>query len=472
MITRSLGAEQYGIYNFLKIFYDNIIRFFDVGTLAFYPKLSRRPGNQGIIRFVVLYDVILFSATLIMLVLLFISGQAESVLTTKSLTIASSIFLLSWILIINQKMSFFMDAQGKTITNEVVSIITRIIFTTGLVVLFTYNRLNLITFLILQNTIFLVALFFLLIIAFNFFPLDKKSSSIKNTAYEFKDFSLPLFWSSTITIVTLLGDRWLLQVLGGTAAQGHYSLGLNLSAICMLLTGSMAPLLTREYAIAYEKNDKTRLVHLYSTFIPLFYVITAVIACFLAVHGDWFAPLIGGADFHEAALPVTLIGLSTIHQTYGQLSGELMSATDRTRELGGIAIFITILGLPFTYFFLAPQEYWGLDLGASGLAIKLLILQITSVNIQLWFNTRYLNIGITYFIAHQVLVLILFPFVAFIGKFIVGYKLGSGIIALIASGGLYLFLVFTILLLFPGLIAMEREEFLNHITKPSKFFKS
>jgi O-antigen/teichoic acid export membrane protein len=460
------------MYNFLKIFYDNIIKFFDVGTLAFYPKLARRPGNQGIIRFVVLYDVILFIATLIMLGLLFISGKAESVLTTKSLTIASLVFLLTWILIINLKMSSFMDAQGKTIINEVVSIITRIMLTTGLIVLFTYHRLNLITFLILQNAIFLVALFFLLIIAFKSFPLGEKSSSIKDTAYEFKDFSLPLFLSSTITIVTILGERWLLQIFGGIAAQGYYSLGINLSAICMLLTGSMAPLLTREYAIAYEKNDKTKLIHLYSKFIPLFYVITAVIACFLAVHGDWLAPLIGGVDFHEAALPVTLIGLSTIHQTYGQLSGELMSATDRTRELGGIAIFIAILGLPFTYFLLAPQQYWGLDLGATGLAIKLLIVQITSVNIQLWFNTRYLNIGITYYITHQVLVLILFPFVAFIGKFTVGYMLYPGIIALIASGGLYLSLVFTILLLFPGLIAMDRVEFLNHITRPSRFFKS
>jgi len=472
LVTRSLGAEQYGIFNFLRVFYENIVRFFDIGTSAFYPKLSRRPGNRGILRFVVLYDAILFIVTLMILGLLFISGKAESVLTTKSLTIACSAFLLTWLLLINQKMSSFMDALGKTITNEVVLMVMRITLTAGLVLLFIGDRLNLATFLHIQNATLVVFLLILLAFAVIYFSRDEKSSSVKETAKEFKYYSLPLFWASTMTIVTGLADRWMLQIFGGTAAQGHYSLGFNLGAVCILLTGSLAPLLMREYAIAYEKNDKTRLVHLFSKFLPLFYVITATIACFLAVHGDWLAPLIGGGDFNEAVLPVMLLGFATIHQTYGQLSGSLMSATDRTRELGGIAIFIAILGLPVTYFILAPQQYWGLNLGASGLAIKMVALQIIAVNIQLRFNTQYLGIGMTFFIAHQVLVIMLFLIFAFIGKSLVGTAFGVGIVALLTSGVLYLFLVLTVVFLYPGLIAMTRVELLNHIKNPSAFFKS
>lgn len=472
LITRSLGAEQYGIFNYLKILFDNIIRFFDVGTAAFYPKLSRRPGNLGILRFVALYDLILFIASFMMLGLLFISKKSEIVLITKSVTIACSALLFTWLMLINQKMSSFMDALGKTITNELVLMFMRITVTAGLILLFIGDRLNLTTFLHLQNAVLGLFLLIVLVFAAKYFSRSEKSNSVVETAKDFKDYSMPLFLASTLTIVTGLADRWMLQIFGGTVAQGHYSLGFNLGAVCILLTGSVAPLLMREYAIAYEKSDKTRLVHLFSKFLPLFYVITATIACFLSVHGDWLAPLIGGSDFKKAALPVMLMGFATIHQTYGQLSGALMSATDRTRELGGIAIFIAILGLPVTYFILAPQHYWGLNLGATGLAIKMVALQITAVNIQLWFNTRFLSIGMNRFIIHQVLVVILFLIFSFMGKYFAGAVFSGGILALLMSGVLYLFFVITVLLLFPSLVAMTRFELLHHIKTPSTFFKS
>ena len=118
IITRTLGAEQYGIFNFLKIFFEKIVGYFGVFTSAFYPKLSRRPGDLGILHFVVLYDAILYIITFFLLGLLFMSGYAESVLTVKSFTIAGSVFLLVWLLLVNQKMTNFMDALGKNITNE------------------------------------------------------------------------------------------------------------------------------------------------------------------------------------------------------------------------------------------------------------------------------------------------------------------------------------------------------------------
>jgi len=472
LVTRSLGAEGYGLFNYLKIFYEQIVGFFSIGTSAFYPKLSRRPGDKGIIRFVMLYDAVLFFGSFIMLGFLFISGQAKTVLTTESLLIASYALLLVWILLLNQKMTAFMDAIGKTLTNEVVLLCLRITLTAGLVLLFIINRLNLASYFIIQIVVMFLFLFVLMVFAFRYFPRVQKSRSIKETALEFKDYSLPLFWASTVGIITGLVDRWMLQFFGGAAEQGYFSLGYNLGAICFLLTGSLTPLLMREYAIAYENRDQEKLKHLFSKFLPLFYVITATIACFLAVHGDWLAPLIGGTDFSEAALPVMLLGLAPIHQTYGQLSGSLMTATDRTREYGGITMFMAILGLPVTYFVLSPETYWGLNLGAMGLAIKLVVLQIIGVNIQLWYNTRQLGLKIRKFLVHQVLVVMLFLIFAFIGKFIVSSSFDSGIVALILSGGLYLLFVISIVFIFPSFISMSRLELLNHIKTPSAFFKS
>ena len=219
----------------------------------------------------------------------------------------------------------------------------------------------------------------------------------------------------------------------------------------------------REYAIAHEQKNQDRLVYLFSKYLPPFYVMTAAIACFLCAHGDWVASLIGGSDFSEAALPVMLLGLAPIHQTYGQLSGSLMTATDRTREYGGVDIFISIFGLPITYFILAPESHWGLNLGATGLAIKLLVLQIIAVNIQLWFNTRQLGMRLTKLLIHQVLVVTIFLAIACFGKFIGGFILEDKIISLLASGSIYIILVILCIWTFPNLIAMSRQELLNHI---------
>jgi O-antigen/teichoic acid export membrane protein len=471
LITRTLGAEQYGTFNYLKYFFERIIGFFGSFTSAFYPKLSKRPGDIGILHFVVFYDAVLFIATFIFLGLLFASGKAETVLTINSVTIAFSVLLLAWLLLINQKMTNFMDALGKTITNEVVLMAMRIILTTGLVLLFTMDRLNLTTFLHIQNATLIVFLLILLALAFKYFYRNEKSSSIRETAIEFKNYGMPLFWASSIVIIAGLADRWLLQIFSGAAEQGYYSLGFNLGAICFLLTGSFTPLLMREYAIAHEENNIDRMVFLFTKYLPLFYVITATVACFLAVHGDWLAPLIGGGDFSEAGLPVILLCLAPIHQTYGQLSGSLMAATDRTREYGGITIFMTLLGLPVTYFMLAPEAYWGLNLGATGLAIKLVVLQIIDVNIQLWYNTRQLGLKIRKLFGHQILVVLLFILFAFIGKSIVGAFLEIGIVALLASGMIFLLFVLTIIFTYPGLVSMSRFELLNHIKTPSAFLK-
>ena len=76
---------------------------------------------------------------------------------------------------------------------------------------------------------------------------------------EFKSYSVPLFWASSIGVFASIADRWLLQAFGGSAQQGYYSLGFNLAAICFLLTSSFTPLLQREYAIAFENREMDKL---------------------------------------------------------------------------------------------------------------------------------------------------------------------------------------------------------------------
>jgi O-antigen/teichoic acid export membrane protein len=472
LVTRSLGPEGYGVFNYLKLFFEQIIGFLDIGTTAFYPKLSRRPGDKNIIRFVVLYDGFLFIGSCLALIILFTTNQMSVILMTDSLFYAFSALFLVWLLLFNQKAITLMDAIGKTIISEISFLCQRILLTIGLFYLYKINNLNLFTYFTSQIFIFSIFLILIFYLAFKNFPNKGKTKSINNVAVEFKNYSSPLFIASLVGLLVQLIERWMLQFYSGSAAQGHYSLGFNLSAICMLLTGSLTPLLMREYAIAFENNDQNRIKSLFLKFVPFFYVLTSVFACFFSIHGDWLARIIGGERFSEASIPVMILGLAPIHQSYGQLSGSLMSATDRTREYGNISILQAILSLPLTFFLLSPKSYGGFNMGATGLAIKMVGLQFLISNIQLWYNTKQLEIGMTRFVIHQITVVILFILAAIGSKFLVANFLGTHIMALIISGAIFLFIITAIILIFPSLISMTRNELLGHIKRPSDFFKS
>ena len=57
-----------------------------------------------------------------------------------------------------------------------------------------------------------------------------------------------------------------------------------------------------------------------------------------------------------------------------------------------------ILGLSISFLLLAPQKFYGYNLGALGLAIKMIIIQFVSVNIQLFYNSKYLKLSFIKFL--------------------------------------------------------------------------
>ena len=71
--------------------------------------------------------------------------------------------------------------------------------------------------------------------------------------------------------------------------------------------------------------------------------------------------IIGGKEFQSAAFVVSLLALYPIHQTYGQLSGAGLMATGQTKLKRNISSFFQILGLPLSYFLIAPIEYYGIN---------------------------------------------------------------------------------------------------------------
>jgi len=270
-------------------------------------------------------------------------------------------------------------------------------------------------------------------------------------------------------------DRWFLQLIGGSAQYGFFGLSDRLGAVAFVFTSAMTPLLMREFAFAFEEMDKPRLRRLFDR-IRIFLFISVVTSCFLSMNSAFLVEVIGGEKFRGAVIPIAIMTMYPIHQTFGQLSSALLIATGQTGLYSRIGIFCTIASIPVTYFLMAPQSFFlpGLGLGATGLAIKMVAVNVVGTNIQLYYNTKLLDLSYVKWLLLQVKTIGVVYVAAAISCLVSGripaaflpapeflhlqpsvlhasFRLGFSAI-------LYLMIVFAMVIATPGLAGIDREE--------------
>jgi O-antigen/teichoic acid export membrane protein len=197
-----------------------------------------------------------------------------------------------------------------------------------------------------------------------------------------------------LLVISTIFERWFLQKISGSEQQGFFSLGVYVGAIPLVITGAFTPLLLRQYTI--QSSSRVKLKYLFQKYSTLFFVISTIPSCFFALNSNFLINLLGGKLFLGATFVVSILCLAPIHQTYGQLTGSLMMATGKTKEYSKINILSIFIGIILTFILLSPHKYFGLNMGANGLAFKLFILQIFSVNLQVVFVCKFLKIRINF----------------------------------------------------------------------------
>lgn len=218
---------------------------------------------------------------------------------------------------------------------------------------------------------------------------------------EFYHYSFPLFIEATIGVTAGFFDKWLLQIFGGSIQQGFYGFSFNIGALCFLFTGAMTPLLSREYAIAHANNDIKKMALLFRRFVPAFYSLAAFFSCFVIIQSEKLVYILGGSEYKTANLAVKIMAIYPIFQVYGQLSSAVLLAAGKTKLFRNVGILSSFAGLLLTVFFLAPHKFFGLDAGANGLAVKMVLIVFLVVNTYLYYITKFLGISFWKYIAHQ-----------------------------------------------------------------------
>jgi len=470
VVPRALGPSNYGTFSFLTFFFARIIQFMKLGTTsAFFTKLSARQRESTLLGF---YFIILLAISALILLFIiflmlfdlteiFIPGQLP-----KFIYLAAGFSLLS---LISNIVSRTNDALGLTISNEIVYITQGFLLTGLILVHDQLGWLNLNSYFLIH---YLMQLY-LIVFGVSIIVLSGKlhlgemfhltREKMVSYSKEFFTYSHPLFLNSMIVMIVEIADRWLLQKYGGSIQQGYYGLSLKIVTICFLFTSSLTPLFVRELSISHENNDYRRMRRLFNRNIPLFFFIASYFSIFISSNAESILVVFGGETYAHATSAVIVLAFYPMHQTYGQLSGAVFLATGRTSYLRNIGISTGILGLIAAIFLITPIGGMGLELGALGLAIKIVVIQFIAVNIQLWLNCRTLELSFRKYLSHQIIVPGTLVILAYISSTTISGRFENMILEFLLNGVFYTFLVAVILISYPRMVAMSRTDLFTQL---------
>ncbi len=467
IIPRGLGPKAYGDFHFLTNFFNQIVGFFDMGTsICFYTKLSQRQKEFGLVSFYLYFTGIVSVAIMVLVVIIHMSQVFPKVWPNQEMQyiyMAAGFGIITWIVQIFNKM---VDAYGLTVPGELARIFQKILGIVIILMLFIFHQLNL-THLFYYHYLILFFLCgaFIRVMANNKYSMkqDWTMTLVKIKGYfrEFYLYSHPLFVYALVGLIAGILDRWLLQHYAGSVQQGFFGLSYQIGALCFLFTSAMTPLLLREFSTAFGDNDTKRMALLFRRYIPMLYSIAAYFSCFIAMQADKVIYIFGGNKYKEAAMAVTIMAFYPIHQTYGQLSGSVFYATGQTGLYRNIGIIFMLIGLPVTYFLIASREQWGLNAGATGLAIKMVLLQLIAVNVQLYFNSKLLKLSFWKYLGHQILCVVCFLSIAAVTTFLVDGIVGlreNIIVSFLIAGILYTLMNIVLVYCIPIIAGLGRQD--------------
>jgi O-antigen/teichoic acid export membrane protein len=466
IIARTLGPSEYGNYNFLLGSFISLATLVDMASSsAFYTFISQKQRGR---RFFLYYTTWIFTQSVILLgITLFIPETFK-----KKLWLGQPVELILLALFVTLSMNIIWKLAGQigesvrdTIGVQIRNLSLAVGYLICVVSLKGFHLVSIKSLLIVNIVLYLLFSILYSRRLFHSGTLIKETDeNLKTVFAEFKRFCLPLVLYTTIGFIYTFADYWLLQKFGGSAQQGYYAIGASFASLSLIATTSILQIFWKEVAEAYSAGNAERVRMLYHKVSRSLFYLGAVISCFLIPFSKEMLALLLGPSYQDAWLPLSLMFLYPIHQSMGQITGTMFYATERTKTQSYIGIFFMTLSIFTAYFMLAPKTLPipGLDMGATGLALKMVLCQLVAVNLMSFFVARYISAPFDW--THQVFVLLMLLPLGFLCKLFVneGFSLFySGehmIIVMVGSGLLYVIGVMTLIRFLPSIAGMNRDQ--------------
>lgn len=487
VVPRALGPADYGRFEFISTNFKLIL---DTLTIhvpsAFFNWVSRKGHKEDadLATGVTFYFVGMMSFLFAVIIALsLMTGLHSTLWPDVSPPYLWEAFGLALAVFAFELCTHLADGRALTIGLEKVRLVQNIGKAVIYLLLAWFGFMNLHSFFLSQMLITELAVFFAILWLYRekvfslkiIKPWKFPHTEIVRYVSFLKTFIHPLVMLVTAGFFFTYFDRWFLQLIGGSSEYGYFGLSDRLGAVAIIFTSAMTPLLTREFAFAFEERDRTRLSSLFDR-IKVFLFIAVTLSCFLSIQSATIVEIIGGDKFMGAVLPISIMALYPIHQTFGQLSSALLIATGQTGLYSKIGLLCMFASVPVTYFLMAPGTYAipGMGWGATGLAIKMVFVNIIATNIQLYYNTRFLGISFRKWLFLQLkLIGIIYVIAAVSNMITAGIPLEllmslnifsidpAVLIALVRislSGLLYMAIIFILIILAPDLVGIGRDD--------------
>ena len=472
VIARILGPGKYGNFSFLLGSFISLASLVEMASSsAFYTFISQRHRGR---RFFIYYGIWVFVQLLILLLLvLFLPDSIrQKIWLGHPFGLVFLALLASFAM--NQLWRFAAqigESMRDTVGIQVRNLALALTYLFCVLALAGFHIISIKNLFILNIILYLM---FSALYAWRIYQtgvLSKgEGEDLRGILGEFKRYCSPLVIFTWVGFLYSFADYWLLQKFGGSVQQGYYAIGARFSALSLIATTSMIQVFWKEIAEAHSLGNMEKVRSLYYQVSRSLFFIGAVISCILIPFSREILALLLGPAYQSAWLPLSFMFFYPVHQSLGQINGSMLGATEKTKAQSYIGLFFMAVSIPTTYILLAPKSAIvpGFQLGAMGLAIKMVGCQILGVNITAFFVAKYVNAAFDW--RHQINVLLLLLPIGFLSKYFVRhiFSLASSheriLMVMLVSGIIYLVIVVILIRYFPSIAGLNRDQIYRGLT--------
>ncbi|OUS31468.1 hypothetical protein A9Q99_02545 [Gammaproteobacteria bacterium 45_16_T64] len=461
LLARGLGPAEYGVFGFLLASFTALTQLLDMGSSnAFITFISQRIRSKSYLLYYGLWILLQFLFSIILIVAVvpddFLRELWHGESRERVFVSFVAVFLQNKVW---QAAVQIGESQRFTHIVQAVSVSIACVHLIIIVLLFWSGRPS------IEFVYGIVAVEFFLgsCVAIWFFPLryskDKEAPSA--VIREYGKYCYPLVPTVWVAVLTGFADTWLLQRFGGAIEQAYYVVALQFSVVSLIATRSVLNILWKEVSEAYQAKKVEVVRKLFTRTTKSLYCLGAMISGALIPWVDEIISIFLGDSYLAGSLVMMIMFIYPIDQARGQVAGTMLLAMEMTKSTLVLGVVSNVIGVLLTYFLLAPADanVPGLGLGASGLALKMVVVQFFTVNVSLWWISRRLGMKAEWL--YQFYGLFLFLFLGYLTNLLVNLSLGSStaiLLRMLLNGLGYLVLIGVAIYKFPSLIGLSHAQ--------------
>tara|TARA_Y100000748_G_C15470066_1_gene478515 strand:+ start:57 stop:1565 length:1509 start_codon:yes stop_codon:yes gene_type:complete len=390
VIARGLGAEDYGVFAFLVASFSALRSLLDMGSSqAFFTFVSKYRRPSKFFHYYFLWLLTQFFLSLVFILIIAPDNWINNIWQGEN---RSRVFLAFLAVFLQQTIwtaiTHIAESQRLTIRLQQTNLCIAV-FHLALIILLTTTR-----HLSIEFVFILIAIEFLfttyLAYCYQSISFSQTKISFKETFTEYKKYCLPLIPFIWASMLSVFANAWLLQNFSGSTQQAYYAVAVQFSTISFLLVTPVFNILWKEASEANQQKNFKKLQLIYSRICRVTFLLPAIIAGFSIPWALEIIDIFLGEDYILAAIPMKIMFVYGLWQCLGAVNISMFYALEFTTSRTVIGIIFAIISLPITYLVLASEDSTisGLDMGATGLAIKMTILSFISINIYNWWISR------------------------------------------------------------------------------------